>query len=141
MAVVAISPTGYLGGMTVGPSGMFNNAGSTYGASAASFTCTGNNGLLLLYFVIGSSGTGTLQFTCPIAANQPAAITVANSGTYFFGPFDPAIYNTTAGLLGGTLAGASGTTIAAYYLPARYALQGMDGMHNPFETTPFVPDW
>lgn len=113
--------------------------GTTYGSAATFFTAAGNNGLLCIWVTVGSSGTGTLQFMCPVSANNPAAITVADSDTYLFGPFDPAIYNWPTGsahpdLVYATLPGATGSTVASAYMSAASALVSARGAHNPFQT-------
>lgn len=132
------APTGtYIGGITAAL-GLIG-AGTTYGSGETYFTAAGNNGLLLVQVVVGSSGTGTLQFTCPNSANNPAAITVADSDTYLFGPFDPAVYNWPVGstypqLVYATLPGASGTSVASFYMNASAPLVSYRGTHNPFDT-------
>jgi hypothetical protein len=139
MTIVALAaPTVTLGGLTAVLG--LQAAGTTYGASATGFTVAGNNGLLLVQVVVGSSGTGSLQFAAALSANNPSAITVANSSTYWFGPFDPALYN-VSNLISATLPGATGSTVAAFYIPASKALTGYSGMHNPFETVVGTQDY
>lgn len=139
MAVVALAtPTVTLGGITAAL-GLLA-AGTAYGATAASFTLAGNNGLLLVSIVVASGGGGTLQFAAALSANNPAAITLAASSTYWFGPFDPAIYN-VSNLVSATFPGASGSTIASFYIPASKSLAGYSEMHNPFETTVGAQDY
>jgi hypothetical protein len=139
MAIVALAtPTLTLGGLTA-TLGLLGT-GTTYGASATGFTVAGNNGLVLVQIVTGSAGGGSLQFAAALSANNPAAITLANSSAYWFGPFDPALYN-VSNLLSATLPGATGSTVASFYLPASKALAGYSEMHNPFETVVGAQDY
>lgn len=138
MTILAISaPTAFLGGITAA-AGTF--AATTDGSHAlgtdTGFTIAGNNGLLLLHIYIAVTG-GTLQFVCANTANNPAAITLPSSAAhYFFGPFDPAIYNNAAtGLMNATLAGTATNYFGVWYMSASAPIVGYREFHNPFQAT------
>lgn len=137
MANVALAaPTLTLGGTTAAL-GLLG-AGTSINA-ATGITIAGNNGLLLLNIVtVGSGGSSGFQFTCPISANQPAAITLAAASSYWFGPFDPAIYNFPIGgpnaglvVITGTIASVANTA-QVFYLPAGTPTVGYKSLHNAF---------
>jgi hypothetical protein len=140
MANVALSaPTLTLGGITAA-AGLLG-AGTSINA-ATGITIAGNNGLLLLNIItVSSGGSSNFQFSCPNSANNPAAITLAASSSYWFGPFDPAVYNWPTGTTNGGLVVITGTiasvanTAQVFYIPASKTLSGYQSLHNPFEQT------
>jgi hypothetical protein len=80
-----------------------------------------NNGAILIRFVVGSSGTGTVSFNLQrtVEGQLPAAFTqvLANSTNYIFGPFSPSDFNDVNGLVQVTFPYASGNTVGLYTLP------------------------
>ncbi len=97
-------------------------------------------GLVIVRFVTGSAGTGSLQFIATVGSN-PAAITVANSTTYLFGPFDPAVYSNAAGVVSATISNYTGNYVGVYILPASAPPAGFRATHNPLELVPGATDW
>lgn len=140
MTVVALTaPTLTLGGFTAA-AGLLG-AGTSINA-ATGITIAGNNGLLLLNIVTTTSGGSSgFQFSCPNSANNPASISLAASSSYWFGPFDPSIYNWPAGsanpnlvVITGTIASVANTA-QVFYIPASKTVAGYQSLHNPFEST------
>ena len=138
MAAVALAaPTLTLGGITAAL-GLLG-AGTAL-TSATGLTLAGNNGLLVVNIVtIASGGMSNLVLTAPNSANNSASITLAASSSYWFGPFDPAVYNFPTGSATPNLVVFTGTfaavanTAQAFYLPAGKTLSGYQSLHNPFD--------
>jgi hypothetical protein len=105
-------------------------------------------GLVIVHLVVGSAGTGSLQFIAQVGSN-PAAITVANSSSYLFGPFDPSIYSDPTGTVFATLSVVTGNSVGIYLLnnPGQTLLtafgqnEGFRALHNPLEMTVGATDW
>lgn len=126
MALLALSaPATSLAGV----SGLTIPASGTSLATFTGFTVP-NNGLVAVIVFVGASGAGNLQFLTQRGASQPAAIAVANSTNYIFGPFDPNLYSDVNGLLNATLSVVTGNSVNAYVLPTT---AGFRATHNPFE--------
>lgn len=134
-----------IGGITAAAGLITPSNGSSFTTTNLSLTFAGNNGLMLLNFVIAATGVvAGLQFNCPNSANNPAAITLANSGTYWLGPFDPAIYNwptgsptqssiAVANLIYVTMTSVgAANTVQAFYMNATRPPAGYLSAHNPF---------
>jgi hypothetical protein len=137
MANLALgAPTLTLGGITAA-------AGLEATAETALTAKTGftflNNGLVLVHLVVGSAGTGSLQFVATQGSN-PAAITVADSSSYWFGPFDPAVYSDMTGLVTATISVVTGNSVGVYYMAAGKTLASYNALHNPFETVSGATD-
>jgi hypothetical protein len=116
-------------------------AGNLATGSSTGFTFPNTPaGLVIVRFVTGSGGTGSLQFIATVGAN-PAAITVANSTTYLFGPFDPAVYSSVAGIVTATISNYTVNSVGVYILPASVPVAGFRATHNPLELVPGATDW
>ena len=139
---------------TLKPFGLTAATGLTAAAETSLATFTGfqfpNNpaGLVVVHVVVGASGTGSLQFIAQQGSN-PAAITVANSSGYFFGPFDPSIYSDPTGTVFATISVVTGNSVGVYLLgnPGNSLLttfggnQGNRALHNPLEMVVGATDY
>jgi len=112
-----------------GVSGLAIAASGTSLATFAGFSVP-NNGAVMLIVWVGASGAGNLQFLTQRGQTQPAAIAVANSTNYIFGPFDPALYSDGGGLLQATISVVTGNSVAAYALASTASFRAV---HNPFQ--------
>lgn len=64
-------------------------SGTSLGANTGLTFINDENTILVIW--VGAAGTGTVQFV-PGVGTAPAAVTLANSSTYIFGPF-PSTFN------------------------------------------------
>jgi hypothetical protein len=81
-----------------------------------------NNGAVVLRWVVGSGGVGSLsvafQRTVEGQVPAPEVIAVANSGVYLIGPFSPTNHNDTNSLCYVTKTGtATLDSVGLYFLP------------------------
>lgn len=77
------------------------------------------------YTVVGVGGASSVG---------PKALTVSVPNV--IGPFDPALYSSSAGLVTINLSSVTGITgVAAVIMPAGAAPPGFSALHNPFEST------
>src|SRR5215813_9306602 len=130
MANLALgAPTRTLGGITA-VTGLQAASETSLGANTG-FTFA-NNGLVLVHYCVGASGAGNVQFTATTGSN-PAVIATTNNASYWWGPFDPAVYSDMAGLCLATVSVNTGNSVAAYYLPAGTMLRTYRALHYPFE--------
>lgn len=89
-------------------------------------------GLVVCRIVIGASGAGNATLLGQAgAANVVKAL--SNSSIYLWGPFDPALYSNSAGLVQINFSVQTGNSIGVYLLPALHPLASFRALHNPFE--------
>lgn len=82
------------------------------------------------YTVVGQNGAANVG---------PSALTVSVPNV--LGPFDPALYSTSAGLVQINLSSVTGITgVAAVIIPSGGPPAGFDALHNPFESTDGATD-
>lgn len=139
---------------TLKPFGLTAGTALTAAAETSLATFTGfqfpNNpaGLVVVHLVVGASGAGNVTFTAQ-QGSQPAAIAVANSSAYFFGPFDPSVYSDPTGTVFATISVVTGNSVGVYLLgsPGLTLLttfggnQGNRALHNPFEMVVGATDY
>lgn len=89
-------------------------------------------GLVICRIVIGASGAGNATLLGQLgAANVVKAL--SNSNVYLWGPFDPALYSNSAGLVQINFSVLTGNSVGVYLLPALHPLASYRALHNPFE--------
>jgi hypothetical protein len=94
-------------------------------------------GAVVVRIVVGASGAGNLQLVAATGA-QPSVVALANSTTYIFGPFDPAVFSSPTGLVQATLTVVTGNSVGIYLLPGQ---TGFRALHNPFESVVGASDY
>lgn len=83
-----------------------------------------NNGAVILRVVVGAAGAGTISFLFErgvlgalIGTALFTSSSLANNGIYFFGPFQPSVYNDANGLVNFTMSVYTGNSAGIYNLP------------------------
>ena len=97
-------------------------------------------GLVILRVVVGASGAGNATVVGQNGASNKV-VAVANSDIYLLGPFDPALYSNSSGLVQVNFSVVTGNSVGVYILPDNTnVLTGLRGLHNPFEMTAGAAD-
>lgn len=158
MANVAVpTATTYLGGVTAatGLQATMVTACTSI-ASGSSFTFAPtvmvNNVLtpVVLWVIVGASGAGNFVFTNTQTGGSNLTIAVANSSSYLLGPFDPAVYGASTGVVTCTPTVFTGNSVGAFLLAQPYTsgtlISGLASgqqraLHNPLEQTAGTADF
>lgn len=152
MALLALSaPTGFVAdpALTAGVQHPSSESGVMSGNTAFTFV-NQPAGIVIVRFVVGTGGTGTIQFMVQNTKllAQPAAVNITAGNAYLFGPFDTNIFSNNKALV---LANVTGTqtnnTVGVYKMAipgnpsATVCTSVFRPTHNPFEPTEGASDW
>lgn len=103
-------------------------AAGTSLATFTGFTFPNDENTIVVVFV-GAAGTGTIQFV-PAVGSAPAALTLANSTNYIFGPI-PSAYNNATGLVTANLSVVTGNSVSVFKLLHKGVTSV--ALHSPLE--------
>lgn len=117
--------------------------GTAYSGSTFGLTFPNVPAGLVALLVLTQTGATTVTVTAFHGSTAINAVSLATLATnYLIGPFDPAVYSDTAGLVHvvfGT--GANVNTVLPVILPASAPLVTMRATHCPLETVSGAADW
>jgi hypothetical protein len=91
-------------------------------------------GLVVVRVVVGASGAGNATFT-NTAGGANRVVALSNSSVYILGPFDPAVYSNTSGVVNCAFSVVTGNSAGLYWVPANYPFGTMRALHDPFNLT------